>query len=173
LHPCRRLPSAQGVKFQSPFETPVDDGTPGCGEGCKYPLRKSLDFYTKTVGLRELEWPGLPKPKIDDKDAPVVEVCLNFSGSLAEPYFCLLRRKGVIPDREQAKVTWVSFKTPNTRVALSRVRAAGYEVDADEQTMGLVLGLVRDPDGYTVQLIQAASVTDEVARNRRTGENQQ
>src|SRR5688500_4749001 len=58
-------------------------------------LRKSYDFYTNGVGLKAIETLGNPKPPIDDPNAPLAEVCLNFTGSFADPYVCLLKIKGL------------------------------------------------------------------------------
>lgn len=123
-------------------------------------LRKSYDFYTSVVGLKMIETPGLPRPQIDNPDVGFAEACLNFSGSLADPYLCLVKRKGVIPDRDQAKLFWVSFKTPDARASLERARAAGSELQGGiGQFRGVVIGLARDPDGYTIQFIEARNVT--------------
>ena len=123
-------------------------------------LRKSYDFYTKVVGLKVIETPGLPKPQIDNPDEQFAEVCLNFSGSLAEPYMCLRKQKAMTLNREQAKLIWVSIKTPDARAALERVRASGSDLQGDVgQFRGVVMGLAYDPDGYTLHFIQAASVT--------------
>jgi len=122
-------------------------------------LRSSLDFYTNVVGLKQIDWPGLPKPNVDDTDSPLIEVCLNFSGSSADPFVCLLRQKGVTLGRKQAKLVWVSFKTLDARAVLNRARAAGLTVEQDLQRFqGLAVALILDPDGYTVQLIDADSV---------------
>lgn len=121
-------------------------------------LRTSIDFYTKVVGLKQIKLPR-PAQNIDDPDASI-EICLNFSSSLADPFLCLLKQKGMVLDREQAKLIWVSFKIPDVRAVVNRARAAGFKVEGDvEPFMGLLLGHVADPDGYTLELIQASSVT--------------
>jgi predicted enzyme related to lactoylglutathione lyase len=121
-------------------------------------LRESFDFYTKVIGLREVELPGPPHPRIDDpspKD-PVVEVCLNFTASLADPYVCLIRSKDLVPAREYTKLTCIGIKTSDARSTVKRVKAAGYSVTMEvTQFMGLLAGVVSDPDGYSVELIEA------------------
>lgn len=123
-------------------------------------LRKSYDFYTKVVGLKPIAIPGFPQPDIDDTEAAFSEVCLNYVGSLAESYFCVMKRKGVVPDRQQTKLVSLSFKTPDTRAVLERVKAFGMEPSGGPgEFRGLVIGVASDPDGYALQFVQAKSVT--------------
>ena len=121
-------------------------------------LRKSYEFYTKVVGLKDLEpLPGIPIPSIDGSEDRFVEICLNFSGSRADPFICLLKQRGAKLDREQAKLVCVSFMTPNTRAAVDRAKAAGFKQEGEVvQFRGTVVGWVVDPDGYTVQFLQAS-----------------
>lgn len=131
-------------------------------------LLKSYEFYTKVVGLKRADGTA---PPVDDPKSPMIEACLNFSGSLADPYICIVRQQGMVPDRNQARLTWVSVKVPDARAAIERLAHAGFAIDTDRlpasgpmrqgnvvQAMGIVTGLALDPDGYTVQLLQAASV---------------
>ena len=63
-------------------------------------------------------------------------------------------------DRSRAKLICLSLKVPDARAALERVKAAGSDLqDEIAQFRGIVTGFSYDPDGYTLQFIQAASVT--------------
>src|SRR5262245_29287809 len=72
-------------------------------------LRKSYDFYTKVIGLKEVDLP-MPRPDIDDAEAASSQVVLNYSGSPADPFLCLLKHKGVAPDERTASLTWLVIK---------------------------------------------------------------
>lgn len=122
-------------------------------------LRKSFDFYTQIVGLREAEADNVPKAVFDDDDVAFTELALNCSGSFAHPFLCLIKQKGALPDPQHARLTWVGVKTTDTRGALERARAAGVPIEIEATAVaGMVFGLIRDPDGYTVQLIEAQSL---------------
>jgi catechol 2,3-dioxygenase-like lactoylglutathione lyase family enzyme len=122
-------------------------------------LRKSYEFYRKVVGLKDLEpIPGITQSVDSTED--FVEICLNFSGSRANPYICLLKQKDAKVDRQQAKLVCVSFMTPDTQTAVDRAKAAGFKQEGElVQFRGIVTGWVVDPDGYTVQFLQAPRFT--------------
>jgi catechol 2,3-dioxygenase-like lactoylglutathione lyase family enzyme len=122
-------------------------------------LRKSYEFYTKVIGLKDLEpIPGITQSIDSSED--FVEICLNFSSSRADPFICLLKQKGAKVDRQQAKLVCVSFMTPDTRAAVDRAKAAGFKQEGELlQFRGMVTGWVVDPDGYTVQFLQAPRFT--------------
>src|SRR5690349_1290892 len=87
-------------------------------------MRRSYDFYTKVVGLREIKLPALPKPVLDDPNVAFTEICLNFSGSARDPYVVLMKQRGVRPAPDQAKLFWVGVKAADTRAVVTRVKAA-------------------------------------------------
>ena len=124
-------------------------------------LRKSYEFYTKVIGLKDLEAiPGFPTPSIGSSEPSDAEVCLNFSGSRADPFICLLKQKGARVNRQQAKLVCVSFMIPDTRAAVDRAKAAGVKQEGEVlRGRGMVVGWVVDPDGYTVQFLQAPRFT--------------
>jgi len=127
-------------------------------------LPKSYEFYTKVIGLKWALSVGQQPPpapvQANDSQPAFIEIPLNFSGSLADPFFVLVQQRGSKPTPEVAKMSWIGFKVPDAPAAVRRVKDAGYEVVRDAQTAGpgvMSIGIVRDPDGYTVELIQAAS----------------
>ncbi|MFC4312975.1 VOC family protein [Steroidobacter flavus] len=118
-------------------------------------LRRSLDFYTQVVGLKEFTLPGIARPNIED-GSKVGNLYLNYSGSPADPFLSLMRMKDVTPTAESAKVAWICFKVADARAVLNRAEAAGAPIIMDAtKFLGVVAGLIRDPDGYTVELTQA------------------
>jgi predicted enzyme related to lactoylglutathione lyase len=55
----------------------------------------------------------------------------------------------------------VGFKVPNAEAALARATAAGYEAVGRPPGPGpMAFAMVRDPDGYTVEFVQAPNYPD-------------
>ncbi|MGE3692025.1 MAG: VOC family protein [Novosphingobium sp.] len=129
-------------------------------------LEKSYDFYTRLVGLKRVAIPqigDLPPPK-NDPERRFIEVALNFSGSFADAFFDLVQAKGDSPTPETARLTVIGVKVPDASAVVRRVREAGYEVlrDAPQVRPGeMSIGMVRDPDGYLVEIVQAADYPPE------------
>jgi lactoylglutathione lyase len=127
-------------------------------------LKKSYDFYTKVIGLKRaaaLGQPLPPEPGSTNTPQPAfVEIALNFTGSVADPFFVIVARQGEKPTPDAAKISWVGFKVPDAVVAVRRVKEAGYEVVREPKPAGpgeMSIGIVHDPDGYSLELIQAAN----------------
>jgi predicted enzyme related to lactoylglutathione lyase len=117
-------------------------------------LRRSFDFYTKVVGLK----PTNPAVETEElaSTAAFVELGLNQTGSRREPTLLLIRRAGVAPDREAAQMTWIGFKVRDVAAAVARVKAAGLPIVHEATDYeGARFGVGRDPDGYTVEFLQA------------------
>jgi catechol 2,3-dioxygenase-like lactoylglutathione lyase family enzyme len=119
-------------------------------------LSRSYEFYTKVIGLK-LASPQLKPPTPGDPEVDFREIPLNFSGSLADPFFVLMKRRGVVPVAAQAELTWVGFKVPDANAAVDRAAAAGAQVVRRPAPGPISYGFVRDPDGYTIEFIQAAA----------------
>jgi predicted enzyme related to lactoylglutathione lyase len=117
-------------------------------------LGRALDFYIDVVGLKPTEPEALAAARASTAD--FVEVSLNPSGSLRDPSLVLVRRKGDLPRRESARLTWIAFKVADVAASLDRVRSAGCEI-RDEATayQGAVFGIAYDLDGYTLEFLQA------------------
>jgi catechol 2,3-dioxygenase-like lactoylglutathione lyase family enzyme len=126
-------------------------------------VQKSYAFYTEVIGLRptvstaQKEAPAPPGP--DPKSWPA-EIALNFSGSFADPFFDILPPRNGRPTREMTDMVVIGFKVPDAAAAIRRVKDAGYEVIRDAPAAGpgeMSIGMVRDPDGYRVEILQAAT----------------
>jgi catechol 2,3-dioxygenase-like lactoylglutathione lyase family enzyme len=126
-------------------------------------LAKSYEFYTNMIGLKWAVAPGQLQPappQATDMRPAFVEIPLNFSGSLADPFFVLVQRRGDKPKADTAQLSWIGFKVPDAPAVILRVKAAGYEIVRQAPSVGpgeMSIGSVRDPDGYSVEIIQAAN----------------
>jgi lactoylglutathione lyase len=124
-------------------------------------LEKSFEFYTKVIGLKHaVGRPGQAPPDLHSK-ADFVEIPLNFTGTLADPFFVILTRAGVKPTREAAALTVIGFKVPDARAAVQRVKDAGYPPKQEPRATPPgtnVYATVQDPDGYNIEFIQAPSM---------------
>jgi catechol 2,3-dioxygenase-like lactoylglutathione lyase family enzyme len=128
-------------------------------------LPRSYAFYTKVIGLKRALSAAQPAPTTDpvpanDSQPTFIEIALNNSGTLADPFFVLVQQRGDLPTPASARLTWVGLKVPDAPAAVRRVREGGYEVVREAAVVGpgeMSIGIVRDPDGYSVELIQSAS----------------
>ena len=124
-------------------------------------LPKSYEFYTKGNGLKWATSPGQPPQKAPTAADPEVdfrEIPLNFTGSLADPIFVLVKRRDSKPTPEAAKLTTIGFKVPSAREAVARAVAAGYTATGRAPNEGpMTFGFIFDPDGYHIEFVQAPS----------------
>ena len=122
-------------------------------------LNRSLDFYTNIIGLKlvtspDMELPKPPKPGDPEKD--FVEIALNYSGSMADPLFVLMKRRGKTLSADNAALVTIGFKVPSTKRTMDRAVQAGFKPMRPFGGEGQP-GLLADPDGYTVELVQGRS----------------
>jgi catechol 2,3-dioxygenase-like lactoylglutathione lyase family enzyme len=122
-------------------------------------LLKSYEFYTKVIGLKLVTSPDMELPKAPaagDPEKDFVEIALNYSGSMRDPLFVLMKRRGKSPSPESASMTSIGFKVLDARATVERAIQAGYKSLRDLPVGGRP-GFVADPDGYTVELVQGPS----------------
>lgn len=120
---------------------------------------KSYDFYTKVLGMRLVTSKVMPMagvPTAADNAKDFLEISLNFSGSLREPMLILIKQKGVTPVPAQASQTWLAFKVADGKAVLDAAAKAGYPAFRP-WTPAMKMGMTRDPDGYTVEVLQLPS----------------
>jgi predicted enzyme related to lactoylglutathione lyase len=126
-------------------------------------VQKSYAFYTEVIGLKpaistaQKEAPAPPGP--DPKSWPA-EIALNFSGSFADPFFDILPPRNGRPTREMTDMVVIGLKVPDAPAVIRRVKEAGYEVIREAPVVGpgeMSIGMVRDPDGYRLEILQAAT----------------
>lgn len=122
-------------------------------------LQKSYDFYTRIVGLKLVTSPDMPLPRMPapgDPEKDFIEIPLNYSGSMADPLFLLIKRRGQIPTAGQAGLVTLGFKVPDVAAAMQRAAEAGIQPSRPFTAAGRI-GFIKDPDGYTVEFIQPPS----------------
>ena len=127
-------------------------------------MQRSFDFYTKVVGLQPAktisQTQPFPQGGADNSQWPM-EYGLNFSGSYADAFFDLLRpRADNLPTPASTGLVQLVFKVPDAQAVMRRAKDLGYTVTREAPVVGageMSIGMLRDPDGYNVEIIQAAS----------------
>jgi lactoylglutathione lyase len=126
-------------------------------------MQKSYAFYTEVIGLKPAistaQNQAPPAPGPDPKSWPA-ELALNFSGTFADPFFDLLAPRNGKPTHEMTDMIVIGLKVPDAPAVIRRVKQAGYEVIREAPVVGpgeMSIGMVRDPDGYRLEILQAAT----------------
>jgi lactoylglutathione lyase len=114
-------------------------------------LQKSIDFYTRVLGMKLLRTTDRPEQKYtlafvgygDEREHAVLELTYNY---------------GV--DRYDLGSAYghIAIAVPDAVATCERIRASGGNVTRDAgPVMGgtTVIAFVTDPDGYKIELIQA------------------
>jgi catechol 2,3-dioxygenase-like lactoylglutathione lyase family enzyme len=122
-------------------------------------LVKSYEFYTQIMGLKLVTSPDVatakaPTPNDPEKD--FVELPLNYSGSMADPLFLLVKLRGKKPPPEFTNMITLGFKVPDSRATIERAIQAGYKAPRGVPGEGQA-GFIEDPDGYKVEVVQVQS----------------
>jgi catechol 2,3-dioxygenase-like lactoylglutathione lyase family enzyme len=120
---------------------------------------RSYDFYTRVLGMKLVTSKVMPMagaPSAADNDKQFLEVSLNFTGSLREPMLILIKQKGVTPVPAQAAQTWLAFKVADGKAVMDAGAKAGYPPFRPWQP-ARKMGFLKDPDGYTVEVLQLPS----------------
>lgn len=128
-------------------------------------MPKSLEYYTKVIGLKPakaLGQPGPgPAPTGTDPTKWPSEYGLNYEGEFSEAFFDLLRPTPTEkPTPQSASMTTLMFKVPDAPAVIQRAKDMGYQVIREAPIVKpgeMSIGMLRDPDGYRVEIIQAAS----------------
>jgi catechol 2,3-dioxygenase-like lactoylglutathione lyase family enzyme len=119
-------------------------------------LVKSYEFYTKVIGMKLATSPEMPTPKAptaNDSEKEFTEIPLNFSGSMADPMFVLVKRRGKTPSAETVEMITLGFKMQSTKEVIDRAMQSGYKLV--RSLPQAKLNFLTDPDGYSVELIEA------------------
>lgn len=115
-------------------------------------LQRSIDFYTKVMGMKLLRTTDRPEQKYtlafvgygDESEGAVLELTYNY---------------GV--DRYELGTAFghIAIAVDDARAACERIRAAGGTVTREAGPVkggSTVIAFVQDPDGYKLELIEAA-----------------
>lgn len=120
-------------------------------------LARSYDFYTRVIGLKPAS-PMLQPPRATDPEKDFAEYPLNFTGSLADPFFVITKTKGQVVTSASAANTVIGLKVPNAQVAVAKAVAAGARAVGRVPGPGpMAFGTILDPDGYHIEFVQAAN----------------
>ena len=119
-------------------------------------LDKSLDFYTRVLGMRLLRRNDYPEGKFTlafvgygpESEQAVIELTYNW---------------GVDQYDLGTAFGHIALEVDDAYAACDAIRAAGGKVVRDAGPMkhgSTVIAFVEDPDGYKIELIQAKGRTD-------------
>lgn len=113
-------------------------------------LAKSLDFYTRACGMKEVRQYHL---------AYMEEVMVGFDvdGRARGPRLVLMHWTDGSPRNYHHSAVHLALQVPDAAAFAIQVRAAGYEVSKEPQPndiSGEIVGHVLDPDGYQVDFMQ-------------------
>lgn len=119
-------------------------------------LVRSYRFYTEIIGLSPAS-PRLAAPTDADPEQDFREFPLNYTASLADPFFVIMKRRGISPTPELTAMITIGFKVADVRATLDRAARAGFTAGRRDPRPGttMLIGHINDPDGYDVELIQS------------------
>jgi lactoylglutathione lyase len=114
-------------------------------------MQRSIDFYTRVLGMTLLRTTDRPEQKYtlafvgygNEKDQAVLELTYNY---------------GVDHYDMGGAFGHIAIAVPDAYAACDRIRAAGGTVTRDAGPVkggSTVIAFVQDPDGYKIELIQA------------------
>jgi lactoylglutathione lyase len=144
------------------MSTPADDTTNGAADGAHPPrprmgavgigvsdLDRSVDFYTRVLGMAQLTTFTLPH---------MDEVVLGY-GRGGGSALVLMHWTDGSEQRYSGNPVKVVLHLPDPAAAADAVRAEGLRVLREPAPVselgGAVVGFAEDPDGYLVELLQA------------------
>ena len=113
-------------------------------------LERSVNFYTKQLGMKELRRRDVPEGKYtlafvgygDEDQNAVIELTYNY---------------GVSSYEQGSAFGHLAVGVPDVAAACEKVRAAGGKVTREPGPVKFgttVIAFVEDPDGYKIELIQ-------------------
>jgi lactoylglutathione lyase len=114
-------------------------------------LQRSIDFYTRILGMQLLRTTDRPEQKYtlafvgygDERDHAVLELTYNY---------------GVDRYELGSAFGHIAIAVPDAAASCERIRAAGGKVTREAgpvQGGTTVIAFVTDPDGYKIELIQS------------------
>lgn len=109
---------------------------------------RSIKYYTEGLGMKV-------KGKIDASTA--TEIMLEFDGNPDQASFIIYQSKGDQPPQandNRSAFGRVIVSVPDLQATAAKLTAAGYEAGEIRGTGPYKILIVRDPDGYALELIQ-------------------
>jgi lactoylglutathione lyase len=115
-------------------------------------LQRSVDFYTKLLGMRELRRRDVPDGKYtlafvgygDEESSSVVELTYNY---------------GVEKYDQGTAFGHLAIGVPDVKATCDGLRAAGAKITREPGPVkfgSTIIAFVEDPDGYKIELVQRA-----------------
>jgi lactoylglutathione lyase len=107
-------------------------------------MARSVDFYTRVLGMTKTQ-----EFKLDYMD----EVIVGYEGS---PAVALMHYTDGSAQHYTNNPVKLVFNVPDVAAVIDRIRKEGLEIVADGmvfEPMKIVVGLAKDPDGYTIEVI--------------------
>jgi lactoylglutathione lyase len=116
-------------------------------------LQRSIDFYTKIMGMQLLRTTDRPEQKYS-------LAFVGYGPESSDAVLELTYNYGVSTYEMGGAFGHIAVAVPDAAAACERIRAAGGTVtrEADPVKGGTtVIAFVQDPDGYKIELIQTAA----------------
>ena len=115
-------------------------------------LQRSVDFYTKLMGMKELRRRDVPDGKYtlvfvgygDEETSAVVELTYNY---------------GVDHYEQGTAFGHLAVGVPDVKATCDTLRAGGAKITREPGPVkfgSTIIAFVEDPDGYKIELIQRA-----------------
>jgi lactoylglutathione lyase len=115
-------------------------------------LQRSVDFYTKLLGMKELRRRDVPDGKYtlvfvgygDEETGAVIELTYNY---------------GVTSYEQGTAFGHLAVGVPDVKATCDALRAAGAKITREPGPVKFgttIIAFVEDPDGYKIELIQRA-----------------
>lgn len=115
-------------------------------------LQRSIDFYTKLLGMKELRRRDVPDGKYtlafvgygDEESSSVVELTYNY---------------GVDHYEQGTAFGHLAIGVPDVKATCDGLRAAGAKITREPGPVkfgSTIIAFVEDPDGYKIELVQRA-----------------
>ena len=113
-------------------------------------LQRSVDFYTKLLGMKELRRRDVPEGKYtlvfvgygDEESSAVIELTYNY---------------GVTSYEQGTAFGHLAVGVPDVKATCDALRAAGAKITREPGPVKFgttIIAFVEDPDGYKIELVQ-------------------
>ena len=111
-------------------------------------LKRSIDFYTRVLGMTKLQKFRLPY---------MDEMIVGFEGRRGSAIALMHWTDGSNPNYRDLPIKVVLY-VPDPQAAADAIRAEGLEITREPTPIpelgNAVVGLAKDPDGYVIELLQ-------------------
>ncbi|MFQ3622416.1 MAG: lactoylglutathione lyase [Acetobacteraceae bacterium] len=113
-------------------------------------LERSVDFYTRLLGMKEIRRRDVPEGKYTlvfvgyDDGGPTIELTYNYGVESYEP---------------GTGFGHLAIGVPDIRATVESLRAAGAKITREPGPVKFgttVIAFIEDPDGYKIELIETA-----------------